>query len=59
MNIDRAKISRYGPERRRRVQEVVEVAVGGKEAGQVFEGDRRFDLLVRSAQTAARETWRR
>lgn len=29
------------------VQEVIEVAVGGKSAGEVFEGDRRFDLIVR------------
>ncbi len=29
------------------VQEVVEIAVGGKKAGQVFEGDQRFDLIVR------------
>jgi cobalt-zinc-cadmium resistance protein CzcA len=29
------------------VQEVVEIAVGGKNAGQVFEGDRRFDIVVR------------
>jgi cobalt-zinc-cadmium resistance protein CzcA len=29
------------------VQEVVEIALGGKLAGQVFEGDRRFDLVVR------------
>jgi cobalt-zinc-cadmium resistance protein CzcA len=29
------------------VQEVVEIAVGGKSAGQVFEGDRRFELIVR------------
>ncbi len=29
------------------VQEVVEVAVGGRTAGQVFDGDRRFDILVR------------
>ncbi len=34
------------------VQEVVEVAVGGKEAGQVFEGDRRFDIVVRLPQDA-------
>jgi len=44
--IDRPRISRYGLNVAD-VQEVVEVAVGGKEAGQVFEGDRRFDLLVR------------
>lgn len=29
------------------VQEVVEVAIGGKSAGQLFEGDRRFDIVVR------------
>ena len=29
------------------VQDVVEVAVGGRTAGQVFDGDRRFDILVR------------
>lgn len=29
------------------VQEVVQVAIGGKAAGQVFEGDRRFDMVVR------------
>jgi cobalt-zinc-cadmium resistance protein CzcA len=29
------------------VQEVVAVAMGGREAGLVFEGDRRFDLVVR------------
>ena len=46
MKIDRSKISRYGLNVAD-VQEVIEVAVGGKEAGQVFEGDRCFDLLVR------------
>ena len=46
VHIDRPKISRYGLNVAD-VQEVIEVAVGGKEAGQVFEGDRRFDLLVR------------
>ena len=29
------------------VQDVVEVAMGGKAAGRVFEGDRRFDIIVR------------
>ena len=29
------------------VQEVIEIAIGGKEAGQIFEGDRRFAILVR------------
>ena len=29
------------------VQEIVEIAVGGKDAGHVFEGDRRFEIVVR------------
>jgi cobalt-zinc-cadmium resistance protein CzcA len=29
------------------VQEVIEIAIGGKKTGQVFEGDQRFDLIVR------------
>ncbi len=29
------------------VQDVVSIAMGGREAGLVFEGDRRFDLVVR------------
>ncbi len=29
------------------MQDIVEIAVGGKDAGLVFEGDRRFDLVVR------------
>src|SRR5829696_3598198 len=29
------------------VQDVIEVAIGGKTVGQVFDGDRRFDILVR------------
>ncbi|MFN0303219.1 MAG: efflux RND transporter permease subunit [Burkholderiales bacterium] len=46
VKIDRSRIARYGLNVAD-VQDVIEVAVGGKEAGQVFEGDRRFDLLVR------------
>lgn len=33
------------------VQDVIEVAIGGKPVGQVFEGDRRFDILVRLPET--------
>ncbi len=29
------------------VQEVVSTAVGGREAGRIFDGDRRFDIVVR------------
>ncbi|GAB3265996.1 efflux RND transporter permease subunit [Chitinimonas naiadis] len=44
--IDRERLSRYGLSMRS-VQDVVEVAVGGKTAGVMFEGDRRFDVMVR------------
>lgn len=33
------------------VQEVIGVAIGGQEAGVVFEGDRRFDIVVRLADS--------
>ena len=33
------------------VQEIVQTAMGGREAGTVFEGDRRFDLIVRLPET--------
>ena len=44
--VDRAAIARYGLSVAD-VQDVIAAAVGGREAGQVFEGDRRFDLVVR------------
>ena len=44
--IDREKSSRLGLNVAA-VQDAVSIAVGGREAGTVFEGDRRFDLLVR------------
>jgi len=37
------------------VQDVVAIAVGGREAGQVFEGDRRFDIVVRLAEEFRRD----
>jgi len=46
VDIDRAAIARYGLSVKD-VQEVVAVAMGGRQAGLVFEGDRRFDLVVR------------
>ncbi len=46
VEIDRAAIARYGLSVSD-VQEVVAIAIGGREAGQVFEGDRRFDVLIR------------
>jgi len=46
IDVDREAIARYGLSVRE-VQEVVAIALGGREAGQIFEGDRRFDLVVR------------
>jgi heavy metal efflux system protein len=46
VTIDRRAIARYGLAMSD-VQDVLQVAVGGKSAGKVFEGDRRFDLVVR------------
>ena len=43
---DRAKLARYGLNIAD-VQDVVAVAVGGRNAGTIFEGDRRFELQVR------------
>jgi cobalt-zinc-cadmium resistance protein CzcA len=46
IKLDRAALSRYGISAAD-VQAIVEAAVGGKNAGYVFEGDRRFELVVR------------
>lgn len=48
---DREAIARYGLNLAD-AQEVIRTAVGGAEAGQVFEGVRRFDILVRYAPEA-------
>jgi cobalt-zinc-cadmium resistance protein CzcA len=44
--IDREALARYGLSQAE-VQEVVRTAIGGSVAGQIFEGDRRFDVVVR------------
>lgn len=46
VNIDREKTARYGLNIGD-VQEALAIATGGREAGIMFEGDRRFDILVR------------
>lgn len=46
VNIDREKTARYGLNVAD-VQDVVATAIGGKEAGTLFQGDRRFDIVVR------------
>jgi len=52
--IDRAAISRYGLNVKD-VQDVIEIALGGAEAGQVIEGDRRFDIVVRLPERLRRD----
>ncbi len=49
IDVDRAAISRYGLSAAD-VQEVSAIGVGGREAGLVFEGDRRFDIVVRLSE---------
>ncbi len=46
VHLDREAIARYGLAVDD-VQQVISTAMGGTTAGQVFEGDRRFDLVVR------------
>ncbi|MEZ6243331.1 MAG: CusA/CzcA family heavy metal efflux RND transporter [Phycisphaerales bacterium] len=46
VDIDRAEIARYGLNVRD-VQEVVSIAIGGEEAGTLYEGDRRYPIVVR------------
>ncbi len=50
VEMDRPAISRYGLSVAD-VHDVVAIAVGGREAGLVFEGDRRFDIIVRLPET--------
>ena len=46
INIDRDKAARYGLNVGD-VQDTIAVAVGGRKAGTLYEGDRRFDMVVR------------
>jgi cobalt-zinc-cadmium resistance protein CzcA len=46
IEIDRNALARYGLSQDE-VQEVVRTAIGGSVAGQIFEGDRRFDIVIR------------
>jgi len=47
---DRERLSRYGLSVAD-VQNTLQIAMGGRTAGQVFEGDRRFDIVVRLPET--------
>jgi heavy metal efflux system protein len=46
IEIDKAEIARHGLSLSA-VQDVLGIAIGGREAGLVFEGDRRFQIIVR------------
>ncbi|WP_428505308.1 efflux RND transporter permease subunit [Roseateles sp.] len=50
LQLDRAKLARLGLSVAE-VQETAAIAIGGQEAGTLFEGDRRFDILVRLPET--------
>jgi len=54
ITLDRAAIARYGINVSD-VQDVLESAIGGKKAGQVIQGNRRFDLTVRLAERYRRD----
>ncbi|MFG1437536.1 efflux RND transporter permease subunit, partial [Xanthobacter sediminis] len=46
VSLNRPAMARYGVSVAE-VQELIEIAVGGRSAGVLFEGDRRFDIMVR------------
>lgn len=46
IKLDRDAVSRFGLTMKD-VQDVIAIAIGGREAGLVYQGDRRFDLVVR------------
>jgi cobalt-zinc-cadmium resistance protein CzcA len=51
---DRAALARYGLNIRD-IQDVVAISIGGRQAGQIFEGDRRFDVVVRLPEAIRRD----
>lgn len=46
INLDRKRLSRFGIDVAQ-AQEVIGTAIGGKSAGELFEGDKRFQIVVR------------
>ncbi|MBZ0167492.1 MAG: CusA/CzcA family heavy metal efflux RND transporter, partial [Candidatus Omnitrophica bacterium] len=55
VDIDRNMLARYGLNMDD-VQTALEIAVGGKTAGQVYQGDKRFDLVVRLPESIRNNT---
>jgi len=54
VNVDRDAVARYGLSVAD-VETVVAAAFGGSEAGQVYQGDRRFDIVVRLPESLRRD----
>jgi len=54
VDVDRKAAARYGLTVAD-VHEVLAIAVGGHPAGELFEGDRRFDIVVRLAEDVRRD----
>lgn len=51
LKIDRQAVARYGINVKD-VEDVIEMAIGGRAAGTMFEGERRFDITVRYVPSA-------
>ncbi|KUO63498.1 cation transporter [bacterium BRH_c32] len=51
IKIDRSKIARYGINVAD-VNQIIETAIGGKSTGEVFDGEKRFELTVRFKEDA-------
>ena len=50
ISVDKAEIARRGLSLAA-VQEVIGTAIGGRDAGVVFQGDRHFEIVVRLPET--------
>lgn len=46
IELDEGKLARYGVEKEH-VQSIIEMAIGGKAASQLYEDERKFDIVVR------------
>ncbi|PKO84211.1 MAG: CusA/CzcA family heavy metal efflux RND transporter [Betaproteobacteria bacterium HGW-Betaproteobacteria-11] len=55
LNVDRAKIARLGVNMND-VQDALSIAVGGRESGLLFQGDRRFGIVVRLPDSLRMDT---
>lgn len=54
IKLDKKAIARYGLNVSD-VLDVISIAIGGREAGLVFQGDRRFDIIVRLPETVRQD----